>query len=165
MAKESSFDIVSSPDLSELQNALDQTRREVATRYDFRGHEVTVTWDSAAWLITLDAPSGMVMDALQGVLTDKMAKRGIALRFLEFGKPELHGMEMATLPVTIKNGIETPKAKEIQKAIRALDAKVDVQIQGDALRVTSKNKDDLQKVIQWLKGHDFGIELTFTNYR
>ncbi len=165
MPKESSFDIVSSPDVSELQNALDQTRREVATRYDFRGHDVSVTWDAARWLITLDAPSGMVMDALQSVLTDKAAKRGVALRFLEFGKPELHGMERATVPVTVKNGIETPKAKEIQKAIRALDAKVDVQIQGDALRVTSKNKDDLQKVIQWLKSQDFEIELTFTNYR
>lgn len=65
----------------------------------------------------------------------------------------------------MKNGIETAKAKEIQKAIRALGEKVDVQIQGDALRVASKNKDDLQKVIQWLKSQDFGIELAFTNYR
>lgn len=165
MAKESSFDVVSSPDLSELQNALDQARREVVTRYDFRGHDVSITWDASAWRITLDAPSGMVMDSLQTVLTDKMAKRGVALRFLEFGNAELHGMERATLPITVKNGIETPKAKEIQKAIRGLDAKVDVQIQGDALRVTSKNKDDLQKVIQSLKSQDFGIELSFTNYR
>ena len=165
MPKDSSFDIVSEPDWSEVLNALDQSRREVQTRYDFRGQDVTIDYDPSGHLITLDAPEGMVMQSLETVLTEKMAKRQVSLKFLEFGAPESHGMNRQRIIVTLKSGIATDVAKKIQKAIRGLGVKVEGQIQGDAIRVSGKNRDDLQTVIQFLKGQDFGIELVFTNYR
>lgn len=165
MAKDSSFDVVSEPNLSEVLNAIDQVRREVTTRYDFRGHNITVDWDGSQSIIRLDAPAGMVMESLIHVLEERMARRGVSLRFLEVGNPEPHGMDRATVEVTIKKGIETSQAKSIQKVIRSLGVKVDAQIQGDAVRVSGKSKDDLQTVMQSLKQQDFGIELGFTNYR
>ncbi|MDA8194706.1 MAG: YajQ family cyclic di-GMP-binding protein [Thermaerobacter sp.] len=165
MAKESSFDVVSEPDLAELINALDQTRRETATRYDFRGHDIVIEWDAAQYKIRLDSPAGMVLDSLQNVLGERMARRGVSLRFLEFGEPEPHGMDRATVVVTVKKGIETSQAKNLQKAIRAMGLKVDAQIQGDAIRVSGKSKDDLQAVMQGLRAQDFGIDLAFVNLR
>lgn len=165
MAKENSFDIVSTPDLSELQNAIDQTRRETATRYDFRGKDISVEWDPSNWLIILQSPEGLVMDSLQSVLTEKCARRNVPLRFLEFGEAKHRGLDQSRVEVTVKHGIETGKAKEIQKAIRGKFAKIDVQVQGDALRVSSKSKDDLQQVMQFVRGSDFGLELNFNNFR
>lgn len=165
MAKDSSFDIVSEPDWSEVINGVDQTRREVAQRYDFRGHEITVGWDAVAKAVRLEAPAGMVMEALSTVLGEKMAKRGVALAYFDFKPVVVSGMDRASREVLVRHGLETPVAKSIQKAIRALPAKVDCQIQGDALRVTAKSKDDLQSIIVWMKSQDFGVELTATNYR
>ncbi|MCY0898371.1 MAG: YajQ family cyclic di-GMP-binding protein [Firmicutes bacterium] len=165
MAKESSFDIVSEPDWSEVLNAIDQTRRETQTRYDFRGHDVSVIYDAGKHVITLDAPEGLVMEALKTALAEKMAKRQVSLKFLEYGAIEHHGMNRARLLVTIRAGIDKNVAKNIQKAIRGLGLKVEAQIQGEAIRVSGKSRDDLQKVIQSLKNQDFGIELVFTNYR
>lgn len=165
MPKESSFDIVSEPDWAEVLNALDQTRREVTTRYDFRGQDITVEYDSAQHRITLDAPEGLMMDSLKVVLGEKMARRQVSLKFLDYGPPESHGMSRQRVPITIKSGIETEVAKKIQKAIRGLGLKVESQIQASAIRVSGKNRDDLQTVIQYLKGQDFGIELVFNNFR
>lgn len=156
---------MSEPDWSEVLNAIDQTRREVGTRYDFRGHDITVDYDQAKHVIALDAPEGLVMDSLRTVLGEKMARRQVSLRFLEFGDTESHGMSRARISVTVKSGIETDVAKKIQKAIRGLGVKVEPQIQGDAIRVNGKNRDDLQAVMQFLKGQDFGLELVFTNFR
>jgi uncharacterized protein YajQ (UPF0234 family) len=163
--KESSFDIVSEPDWSEVLNALDQTRREVSTRYDFRGHDITVEYDAAKHLIVLDAPEGLMMDSLKAVLGEKMARRQVSLKFLDYGSAENHGMNRQRLTVLVKSGIETDVAKKIQKAVRGLGLKVESQIQGNAVRVSGKNRDDLQAVIQHLKGQDFGIELVFNNFR
>jgi hypothetical protein len=165
MPKESSFDIVSEPNWAEVLNAVDQTRREVATRYDFRGHDVSVDYDQSARVITLDAPEGLVMESLRSVLGEKMAKRQVSLKFLDYGTPESHGMGRQRVPVTLKAGIATDTAKKIQKAIRAVGVKVEPQIQGEAIRVSGKNRDDLQVVIQFLKSEDFGIELVFNNFR
>jgi len=165
VAKDSSFDIVSEPDWSEVLNGVDQTRREVAQRYDFRGHDISVTWDASAKVIRLAAPQGMVMEALSTVLGEKMAKRGVALGYLDFKPVSVSGMDRATREVVVRHGLDTNVAKTIQKAIRSLPAKVDVQIQGDALRCSAKSKDDLQAVISWLKGQDFGVELSPANYR
>lgn len=165
MAKDSSFDIVSEPDWSEVLNAIDQTRREVSTRYDFRGHDITIDYDQAKHVIALDAPEGLVMDSLCTVLGEKMARRQVSLKFLDFGAVEPHGMARSRVQVTLKAGIETDAAKRIQKAIRGLGVKVDVQIQGTSLRVSGKNRDDLQAVIQFLKSQDFGMELAYTNFR
>lgn len=165
MPKDSSFDIVSEPDWAEVLNGIDQTRREVSQRYDFRGHDITVDYDATAKVITLEAPAGMVMDALSTVLGEKMAKRGVALGYLEFGEVTVSGMDRGRRQVRLRHGLESQVAKAVQKAIRGLPAKVDVQIQGDALRVTAKSKDDLQSVISWMKSQDFGVELSPTNYR
>lgn len=165
MPKDSSFDIVSEPDWSEVLNAIDQTRREANTRYDFRGQDIKIDYDAAKHVITLDAPEGMVMDSLRTVLGEKMARRSVSLKFLEFGDVESHGMSRARVTVTLKSGIATDTAKKIQKAIRGLGLKVEAQIQADAIRVSGKNRDDLQAVIQTLKGQDFGIELAFINFR
>lgn len=165
MAKDSSFDIVSEPDWSEVLNAIDQTRREANTRYDFRGQDIIIDYDQAGHVITLDAPEGMVMDSLKTVLGEKMARRNVSLKFLDFQAPESHGMARQRVTVAIKSGIATDVAKKIQKAIREQKLKVEPQIQGEAIRVSGKNRDDLQAVIQFLKAQDFGIELVFTNYR
>lgn len=165
MAKDSSFDVVSEPDWSEVLNAIDQTRREVSTRYDFRGHDIHIDYDAASHIITLEGPPGMVMESLQTVLGEKMAKRKVSLRFLEFGEVQAHGMNRGRQSVTLKSGIATDVAKKIQKAIRSLGLKVNAEIQGDSVRVSGKNRDDLQAVIQALKAEDFGLELAFVNYR
>lgn len=165
MAKDNSFDIVSEPDWGEVSNAMDQTQHEVASRYDFRGQQIELDWDRKQQRINLDAPAGMVMDALVETLEQRFARRGVSLRFLDKGEPELHGMDRARLAIQIKSGISTEVAKKIQQAVRGLKLKVDCQIQGDAVRVSGKNRDDLQAVIRALKAMDFGIELSFNNFR
>jgi len=164
MAKENSFDIVSEPDLGEVTNAVDQTRREVAQRYDFRGHDVTITWDRDRTII-LEAPAGMVMDALLTVLEQKMARRGVSLRFLEIGPREPRGNDRARVTIALRRGLTNETAKQIAQAVRGLKLKVDPQIQANIVRVSGKSKDDLQAVIAALKQQDFGVELAFTNYR
>ncbi len=165
MAKDNSFDVVSEPDWGEVVNAIDQTRHEVDTRYDFRGQNIALDFDRKQQRIVLDAPAGMVMDALVTTLEQRCARRGVSLRFLDKGEPELHGMDRARVTVRIKSGIEADTAKKIQQAIRGLKLKVDSQIQGNAVRVSGKNRDDLQRVIRALQSEDFGIELAFENYR
>ncbi len=165
MAKDSSFDIISEPDWAEVLNAIDQTRREVSTRYDFRGHGVVVEYNTSERLITLDAPAGLVMESLKTVLGEKMAKRQVSLKFLDFGSPEDHGMNRQRVQVPIKSGIASDVAKKIQKVIRGMGIKVEAQIQGEAIRVSGKNRDDLQTVMQTLKSQDFGIELVYNNFR
>lgn len=164
MAKDNSFDIVSEPDLGEVTNAVDQTEREVAQRYDFRGHDITIEWDRDHTIV-LEAPEGMVMDALLTVLDQKMARRGVSLRFLETGPREPRSNNRARVTVTLKRGLSPETAKQISQAIRGLKIKVDPQIQGSIVRVSGKDKDDLQTVIAALKQQDFGVELGFTNYR
>lgn len=165
MAKESSFDIVSAPNWAEVLNGIDQTRREVAQRYDFRDQKVEIDYDAASKIITLKAPAGLVMDALSTVLGEKMAKRGVSLRFLDFKDPVPAGGDRAAREVHIRHGLDTTVAKTVQKGVRSLGLKVEAQIQGDAVRVSGKNKDDLQAVIRWMKGQDFGLELTADNFR
>ncbi|MCL5967616.1 MAG: YajQ family cyclic di-GMP-binding protein [Firmicutes bacterium] len=164
MAKDNSFDIVSEPDLGEVTNAVDQTEREVAQRYDFRGHDITVEWDRERTIV-LEAPSGMVMDSLLAVLEQKLARRGVSLRFLDTGVPESRSNDRARITITLKRGLTPETAKQVAAAVRALKIKVDPQIQGSIVRVSGKNKDDLQTVIAQLQQQDFGVELGFTNYR
>lgn len=164
MAKDNSFDIVSEPDLGEVTNAVDQTEREVAQRYDFRGHAITVAWDRDH-IIVLEAPEGMVMDALVTVLEQKLARRGVSLRFLDTGPREPRSNNRARLSITLKRGLSPEAAKSIAQAVRSLKIKVDPQIQGNVVRVSGKNRDDLQAVIAHLNQEDFGVELSFTNYR
>jgi uncharacterized protein YajQ (UPF0234 family) len=164
MAKDNSFDVVSEPDLGEVANAVEQTRREVAQRYDFHNHDVQLDWDGEA-TITLEAPAGLVMETLVTVLEQKMARRGVSLRFLDVGPPEDRGKDRARIVVRLKRGLTQATAKAIVQSIRSLKLKVEPQIQGDIARVSGKSRDDLQAVIAHLKGQDFGVELSYTNYR
>ena len=166
MAKDSSFDVVSEPDMAEVQNAVDQTRREASQRYDFRGQDVAVGYDAKAGAVTLEAPAGMVLEALERLFLERAAKRGVALRFFDVpGEAEGLSHDRARKAIGLRRGLTTEKAKEIQKAIKALDLKVDAQVQGDAVRVSAKSKDDLQAVIRALRERDFGVELAYANYR
>ena len=165
MAKDNSFDIVSEPDWGELANAVEQTRREAEQRYDFRGHDIVVDYSRKDATVTLEAPAGMVLDALVAVFEQKCARRQVSLKFLDKKPAEPLPKDRARVVMAIRSGLETDVAKRIQQAVRATKLKVDAQIQGPTIRVSGKSRDDLQAVIHALQGQDFGVELSFTNYR
>lgn len=166
MPKDSSFDIVSEPDMAEVQNATEQTRRETTQRYDFRGHEVAVELDVKQGTVTLEAPAGLVMESLERLFLERAAKRNVALRFFDIpAEAELGSHDRARKVLTLRRGLTPEKAKEIQKAVKSLGLKVEAQVQGDLVRVSAKSRDDLQAVIQAMRGQDFGVELDFVNYR
>lgn len=166
MAKDSSFDIVSEPDMAEVQNAAEQTRHESQQRYDFRGHDVTVSLDAKNGTVVLEAPAGLVMESLERLFLERAAKRNVALRFFEIpSEPEPLSHDRARKTLTLRRGLTPEKAKEIQKAVKALGTKVEAQVQGDLVRVSGKNRDDLQTVIQAMRATDFDVELDFVNYR
>lgn len=165
MAKDSSFDVVSEPDWGEIANAVHQAQQEAGQRFDFRGHAVAIQWDRKAAVITVEAPAGMLLEAAVALVEQRLARRGVPLRFLAAGEPELRGGDRARVVLTVRHGIPADVAKRIQQTVRSLKLKVDVTVQGDAVRVSGKQKDDLQAVIRHLKSQDFGLELAFTNYR
>ncbi|MBL7496090.1 YajQ family cyclic di-GMP-binding protein [Frankia sp. CNm7] len=158
-----SFDIVSKVDTQEVDNAVNQTAKEIKTRFDFRdtGASATHSGDS----ISLAANSEERVKAVLDVLQEKFVKRGISLKALQYDEPKQTGKEYR-LAVTVSQGIADDKAKAIAKKIRSEGPKgVQAQIQGDQLRVTGKKRDDLQAVIQMLKAEDFDVALQFVNYR
>ncbi len=163
MAAENSFDIVSKIEMTEVTNAVTQAMKEIGQRFDFKGSKSTITQEKDALVIISDDEFKLksVVDILQG----KLVKRGVPVKNLSFGKlePALGGTVRQR--VTLQQGIATDKAKEIVKAIKDTKIKVQASIQADQVRVAGKNRDDLQSIIQLLKGKDFGIELQFTNYR
>ena len=163
MASESSFDIVNSIDKQEVDNALNQTAKEISQRFDFKGTGASIAWSGDA--IELRASAEDRVRAVLDVFQSKLVKRQISLKAFEAGEPALSG-KTYKISGKILQGIEAAKAKEISKVIRDEKLKgVQAQIQGDQLRVSGKKKDDLQAVIALLKGRDFGIALQFTNYR
>jgi cyclic-di-GMP-binding protein len=161
---DSSFDIVSKIDHQEVDNALNQTAKELAQCFDFRGTNASIAWagDEA---VALQAGTEERLKAALDVFKEKLVKRGVSLRALDAGAPQASG-KTYKLTATILQGIATEKAKAIAKKIRDEAPKgVQAQVQGDQLRVSGKKKDDLQAVIALLKQSDFGIPLQFTNYR
>lgn len=164
MAKENSFDIVSKVDLQEVHNAVDQTIREIAQRYDFRSSPAEVEWDKKS-VITIVAENEYRLEAALEILKAKMGRRNVPVRSLDVGKPENAAGGRVRLVIQVMQGIPVEKARAIVAAIKELKLKVQAQIMDDQVRVFSKSKDELQKVIQALKGKDFGIELQFVNYR
>ena len=158
-----SFDIVSKVDRQEVDNALNQTAKEVATRYDFKGTGASIEWSGES--IAIKAGAQERCAAVLDVFKEKLVKRGISLKTLEAGEPQPSGKEHR-LTATVSEGISQEDAKKVAKVIRDEGPKgVQPQIQGDQLRVTAKKKDDLQAVISLLKGKDFDFALQFTNYR
>ena len=163
MAADSSFDIVSKVDHQEADNALNQARKEVEQRYDFKGTGASIEWSGEAVLIK--ASSEERAKAVLDVFQSKLVKRGISLKSLEAGEPVASGKEYRIVS-TIKDGISSENAKKISKLIRDEGPKsVKAQIQGDELRVQSKSRDDLQEVQRLLKSADLDVDLQFVNYR
>ena len=158
-----SFDIVSKVDRQEVDNALNQTAKEVATRYDFKGVGASIAWSGDD--IAIKAESEERCAAVLDVFKEKLVKRSISLKTLDAGEPQQSGKEYR-ITAKVSEGISQDNAKKVAKVIRDEGPKgISPQIQGDQLRVSGKKKDDLQAVIALLKGHDFDFALQFTNYR
>jgi cyclic-di-GMP-binding protein len=164
MAKDQfSFDVVSEVSPAEVRNAVDQAEREIITRFDFKNTGTSVSLDAD----TIELRSGTEnrLKAALEVLKEKMVRRQISLKALQEGPVLPAAKGTVRQAVHVNRGISDEKARELTKFIKKSGLKVQTQIQGDQLRVTAKKKDDLQAVIQAVKGEDFGIPLQFTNYR
>ncbi|KUH38019.1 MULTISPECIES: YajQ family cyclic di-GMP-binding protein [Streptomyces] len=160
---DSSFDIVSKVERQEVDNALNQAAKEISQRYDFKNVGASISWSGEK--ILMQANSEDRVKAIQDVFETKLVKRGISLKSLETGEPQLSGKEYKIF-ATIQEGISQENAKKVAKIIRDEGPKgVKAQVQGEELRVSSKNRDDLQAVIALLKGKDFDFALQFVNYR
>ncbi|MBA3745321.1 MAG: YajQ family cyclic di-GMP-binding protein [Sporichthya sp.] len=163
MAADSSFDVVSKVDRMEVDNALNQTGRELTQRFDFKNTGAEIKWSGEK--IELKAESEERVKAILDVFKEKLIKRQISLKCLDAGEPQLSGKEYKIF-ATVEEGISQDNAKKVSKVIRDLGPKgVQAQIQGDQLRVTSKKRDDLQTVISLLKEQDFDFAVQFINYR
>jgi len=163
MAGEVSFDVVSEFDVQELRNALDQVRREVAQRYDFR--QSTVELDQGRDELTLVTDDEYRATAVKDLIESKAVRRGLSLKIFEWGKVEPSGGNKVRQVIGLRRGLPDELARKITKLIRDEFPKVKSQIQGDAVRVSGKSKDDLQRVIARLRGLDEVVELQFQNYR
>ena len=158
------FDVVSEVDMQEVRNAVDQASREVATRFDFKGTDSSIELGDKA--IELHSDTDQRLKALTQVLEEKLVKRKVSLKALDYGKIEEAAKGTVRQTVTLSVGINQDKGKEIGKFVKELGLKgVSHQIQGDQLRVSGKKRDDLQSAIQAMREHDFGIPLQFTNFR
>lgn len=163
MAEQHSFDIVSTFDRQELKNAVDQTIREVQTRYDLKDSKTAIDLEKDH--ITINTASEMTLTAVRDILESKVLRRGLSLKILDYGDVEDASGGRARQTIKLKEGISDDLAKQITKRIRGDFKKVTPQIQGDAVRVMGKNRDDLQAVIQALKAEEYPVALQFTNYR
>jgi uncharacterized protein YajQ (UPF0234 family) len=159
-----SFDVVSEVDRQELRNAIDQAQREIATRFDFKNTDSSI--EQSNLVLTLRTASEDRLTALRTVIEEKLVKRGVSLKGLDYGKIEEATQNTVRQVLTIKVGISSDKAREINKLIKEKGPKgVGSQTQGESVRVTGKKRDDLQSVIATLKGADLGIPLQFENFR
>jgi uncharacterized protein YajQ (UPF0234 family) len=165
MPSDSSFDIVSELNLQEMDNAINQAQKEIATRYDFKGTAASVEFDRKARELTLTADAEQQLEVVKKVIVEKMIKRGVDPKALDPQKVEQATHKTVRQKVKLKSGIDKDTAREIQKRIKELKLKVNASIQGEALRVSGSKKDDLQAVIAALKANPPGIPLQFTNYR
>lgn len=165
MAKDESFDIVSEVDMQEVDNAVQQTDRQIAQRFDLKDTKSEVTLDKTAATITVKAPSDFVARQVSDILGSAVVKRGIDLKALTWANAEAASGGWVRITATIVNGIEDTLAKRINKDIRDEKFKAKVQIEGEKLRVFSSSRDELQNVIAFVKNKDYGIPLQFTNRR
>jgi uncharacterized protein YajQ (UPF0234 family) len=158
-----SFDIVSKVDISEVVNAIDQARKEIGTRFDFRGKQLDIELEKETILLT--AEDDGLIKSLREIVIGRLAKRNIDLRNIEQKPVDVSSMGRTRQEILIKQGIEHDKSKQIMAAIKGADLKVQAQYQERQIRVTGKKKDDLQAAMTMLRGKDFGIGLGFTNFR
>ncbi len=163
MASDNSFDVVSKVELQEVDNAVNQTIKEIAQRYDFKGTPTEIKLENNEVRITTG--DEFKLQSVQDILQTKLIKRNVSIKNLDYGKiDEASGGQVRQL-IKIKQGIDSEKAKQIVKDIKGLNLKVQAQIMSDQVRVSGKNRDDLQKVIQFLREQDYQLDLQFTNYR
>jgi len=160
-----SFDIVSEVDLQEMDNAVNQANKELSQRYDFKDSKASIAYDRKEKKITLVADNDFKLRSLTDILTTRMAKRGISLKSLKFNDPQRAFEGYLRQVVDICMGIDKERAKELTGIIKGLGLKVQAQIEGEKIKVSSAKKDDLQAVITHLRGLDFAIPLSFNNYR
>lgn len=157
------FDIVSKVDLMEVQNAVNQAQKELANRFDFKGANAEITLDKAE--IKLEANDQFKIQALVEMVVARLSKRGISMKSVDRGEPDISPLGHARQTIKIKQGIEGAVGKQITSFIRDTKLKVTASIQGDEVRVGGKSKDDLQEVIAAVQGHDFPVALSFVNFR
>ena len=166
MANVASFDVTSGVDLQEVDNAVNQARKEIGQRYDFKGSIASIEFNKAENTLTLAAEDTMKINALWDVLQTRLIRRNVPVKNLKLGDIDSAGGSTVRRVITLQQGIPSDAARDIIKFLKDQKfKKVQASIQGDQLRVASASKDELQDVIRALRGHDFGIALQFGNYR
>jgi uncharacterized protein YajQ (UPF0234 family) len=163
MAKDNSFDIVSEIDMQEVDNAVQQALKEIETRYDFKGSKSEIRREEA--VLTVSSDDEYKLNSVIDILQSKFIKRNISLKAMKYGKIESAAGGTIRQKVDLVQGIDQDNAKIITKLVRDSKLKVQAQIQGDQLRISGKNRDDLQQVMQMIKEADTPIAIQFTNYR
>ena len=164
MASDNSFDIVSKVDLQEVRNAIDQASKEIHTRFDLKNSHSEIRLEGSD-AIQLASADEYKLKAVTEILEQKLVKRGVSLKALTFGKVEQASGSTVRQKITLQQGIASEKAKEIVRIVKDAKKKAQASIQGDTVRISGKDRDTLQEIIALLKGHDFGIDMQFTNYR
>lgn len=164
MAQENSFDIVSKVDIQEVRNAIDQAVKEVRQRFDLKDSNSEIVLEGSD-TIQLASASEYKLEAVKEILGHKLVKRGVSLKNLSYGKLEPAAGQSVRQKITLQQGIPAEKAKEIVRLVKDSKKKAQVNIQGDTVRVFSKDRDELQSIIALLRGKDLGLDLQFTNYR
>jgi uncharacterized protein YajQ (UPF0234 family) len=164
MAADNSFDIVSKVDLQEVSNAIQNALKEVHTRFDLKDSKSDIQLEGKEALV-LSSSDEYKLKAVTDILQSKLIKRGVPIKALTYGAVEPAAGSSVRQKITLQQGIPMEKAKEIVKVIKDSKKKVQASIQGDNVRVSGKDRDSLQEIIALLKGHDFGIDMQFTNYR
>jgi cyclic-di-GMP-binding protein len=164
MAQENSFDIVSKVDIQEVRNAIDQAMKEIRQRFDLKDShsDIKLEGDDA---IQLASAGEYKLEAVKEILGQKLVKRGVSLKNLTYEKVEQAAGQSVRQKIKLQQGIPTEKAKEIVKLVKESKKKAQASIQGDTVRVSSKDRDELQAIIALLRGKDLGVDLQFTNYR
>jgi uncharacterized protein YajQ (UPF0234 family) len=162
---DNSFDVVSKIDLAEVNNAIQQARKEIQTRFDLKNSKSDIQLNEKDHKIVLASQDEFKLKAVIEILETKLVKRGVPLKGLSYGPPAPAGGSTVRQEISIQQGIPIEKAREIVKRIKDGKLKVQASIQGDLVRVSGKSRDVLQEAIHLLKGQDFGIDMQFTNYR
>jgi hypothetical protein len=164
MAQDNSFDIVSSVEIQEVRNAIDQALKEIRQRFDLKDSHSEITLEGSE-AIQLASDGEYHLEAVKEILGQKLVKRGVSLKNVTYGKVEPALGKSVRQKITLQQGIPAEKAKEIVRLVKDAKKKAQVSIQGDTVRISSKDRDELQGIIALLRGKDLGLDLQFTNYR
>jgi uncharacterized protein YajQ (UPF0234 family) len=164
MAQENSFDIVSKVEIQEVRNAIDQAMKEIRQRFDLKDTHSDVSLEGQD-AIQLASSNEYKLEAVKDILAQKLVKRGVSLKNLTYGKVEPSSGQSVRQKISLQQGIPVEKAKEIVRLVKDSKKKAQASIQGDTVRISSKDRDELQAIIAMLRARDLGLELQFTNYR